>query len=109
MTEIHDSGPITPREKKLYEQEYKHGAALFQKALQQYAKSENPDQQEQFNQVMQSAMNVLNQTAQELKRQDLIAQNAAIQADYKAYQDHPSTFVKAKLDQDLEKAKKSIH
>jgi hypothetical protein len=108
MAEIHDTGPITPREKKMFEQEYKHGAALFQKALDQCAKSHNPYQQEQFGEVMHKAMQVLNQAAKELKRKDLMEQNKQIAQDYKAYQDHPTGSAKDKLNQDLDKAKKAI-
>ena len=68
--------PITPRETKMYEQEYKHGAQLFQKALQQYVKSDNPYQQEEFHQVMDKAMRVLNETAGELNRKALLEQNS---------------------------------
>ena len=108
MAEIHDTGPITPREKKMYELEYKHGADLFQRALQQSGKSDNPYQKEQFGEVMDKAMRVLNETARELKRKDLMDQNKLIAQDYKAYQDNPSDSVSKKLSGDLDKAKKSI-
>jgi len=101
--------PITPREKKMYEQEYKHGAQLFQKALQQYVKSDNPYQQEEFQQVMDKAMRVLNETAGELSRKALLEQNAKIQKDYAAFNnkpDDPGSF--DKLNHDLDQAKKSI-
>ena len=48
MSDISGSGPISPRERRMYEQEYKHSAELFQKALEQSAKSDNQYQQEQF-------------------------------------------------------------
>ena len=111
MAEIHDKGgmgPITPREKKMYEQEYKHGADLFQRALQQNNTSDNPYQKEQFGEVMDKAMQVLNETARELKRKDLMDQNKLIAQDYKAYQNNPNDQVSSKLKQDLDKAKKSI-
>ena len=111
MTEIHgkgDTGPITPREKKMYEQEYKHGADLFQRALQQYDKAENPYQKEQFGEVMDKAMAVLNETAKELKRKDLMDQNQRIAQDYEDYKSNPTDQVTSKLSQDLDTAKKSI-
>jgi len=110
--EISSSGgthPITPRERKMYEQEYKHGAQLFQKALQQYVKSDNPYQQEEFHQVMDKAMRVLNETAGELNRKGLLDQNDKIEKDYAAFNKKPtdpSTF--KKLDNDLDQARKSI-
>lgn len=102
-------GPITPRERKMYEQEYKHGAQLFQKALQQYVKSDNPFQQHEFQEVMDKAMRVLNETASELNRKALLTQNEKIEKDYIAFNDKPedsSAF--KKLNDDLEHAKKAL-
>lgn len=111
MSEIqgHGQNPITPREKKMYEKEYVHGAKLFQKALQQYSKSDNPYQKEEFKQVMDKAMEVLNETARELKAKPLVEQNEKISKDYTAFTDQPKN-AKAvdALNQDLEKAKKSL-
>ena len=102
-------GPITPRERKMYEQEYKHGAQLFQKALQQYVGSDNPYQQHEFQQVMEKAMRVLNETASELNRKALLEQNDKIQKDYATFNNKPedsSAF--KKLNEDLENAKKFL-
>jgi hypothetical protein len=99
--------PITPREQKMYEQEYKHGAQLFQKALQQYTKSDNPYQQDEFQQVMDKAMKVLNETAAELHRKALLDQNAKIAKDYAAFNDKPGdNSIVEKLNHDLDQAKK---
>lgn len=108
MAEIQGKGPVPigPREKEMYQQEYKHGADLFQRALEQYAKSDNPYQKEEFKQVMDKALRVLNETARELKQQKLLNQNDKISQDYLAYQDQLSAEAKDKLDQDLERAKK---
>lgn len=108
MTDIQGSGPITPREKKMYEQEYKHGADLFQRALDQYKKSDNPYQKEQFGEVMDKAMRVLNETARELKRSDLLKQNQMIAKEYDSYKNNPNEDIASKLTKDLDKAKKSI-
>ena len=109
MSDISGSGPISPRERRMYEQEYKHSAELFQKALEQSAKSDNQYQQEQFGEVMGKAMDVLNQTAQGLKRKDLMEQNSKIAADYQAYQSSPADEARrAKLNQDLDRAKHSF-
>jgi hypothetical protein len=100
---------MTPRETKMYEQEYKHGVQLFQKALGSYVNSENPSQREEFHQVMDKAMQVLNETAKGLNRKHLLDQNAHIASDYAAFNQKPedhSTF--DKLKRDLDQAKKSI-
>ena len=113
MTEMHPAGPgpITPRQEKEYKKEYLHGEELFQKALHQAAKTEpagNPYQQEQFRSVMNDAMNVLNQSARALKRDDLIKQNAQIAHDFSTYKAKPTKEAQQKLNQDLDAAKKSI-
>ena len=102
-------GPLNPHDKKMYEQEYKQGATLFKQALDQYTKSDNPYQQIEFKKVMDKAMQVLNQTAHGLMRQELKAQNERIAKDYstfKKYPKDPDTL--NKLKQDLEDAKAAI-
>lgn len=111
MSEIHGGGGAvgpTPREKKLYEKEYVEGASLFQKALHQAQKTESPYKREQFDEVMEKAMRVLNQTAQALKSEALQQQNEIIKKDFKAYKEHPGVQELSKLDQDLTQAKKSV-
>jgi uncharacterized protein with ATP-grasp and redox domains len=111
MTEIQGtggSGPISPRDKKMYEQEFKHAADLFQRSLSEYSKSDNPYQKEEFKEVMDKAMRVLNETAQELTRKELLKQNQKIEQDWAAYQQDGSVSSQEKLNSDLEKAKKTI-
>ena len=101
--------PITPREMKMYEQEYKHGAELFQKALQQYSQSDNPYQKAEFQKVMDKAMHILNETAAELNRKGLLDQNAKIEKDYTSFNNTPTDGrTVSELNRDLDQAKKSI-
>lgn len=101
--------PITPRERKMYEQEYKHGAQLFQKALEQYSKSDNGYQQQEFMGVMDKAMRILNETAAELNRKALLDQNAKIEKDYAAFNNTPTDGkIVSKLDHDLDQARNII-
>ncbi len=105
-----DIQPIGPREKKMYEQEYKHGAELFKQAAQQYSKSDNSFQQAEFKDVMDKAMQVMNETARELMRQELLKQNDQIAKDYEEFQKMPADDrIQKQLSNDLDKAKKSIH
>lgn len=104
-----DSSPITPHQKQMYEQEYKQGVQLFQNALQQYAKSDNPFQKKEFQEVMDKSLTILQETARELSRKALLEQNAKIEKDYDAFNQTPTdTNSIAQLNKDLEKAKKSI-
>jgi hypothetical protein len=109
MGDLSGPGSINPRDKKMYEQEYKQSADLFEKALGQYAKSDNPYQKAEFNDVMDRALNILNETASELMRKELKSQNDKIAQDYATFQkfpDDPDT--QEKLKHDLEKAKKLV-
>src|SRR5580698_4938248 len=101
--------PHTPREIREYEQEYKESAQLFQNAVQHYASSDNPYQKKEFQEVMDKALQILNETACELKRQKLFDQNAKIEKDYASFNQSPDDEKAiAQLSKDLEKAKKSI-
>jgi hypothetical protein len=101
-------GPLSPHDKKMYEQEYRHGADLFQRALEQYNKAENPYQKNEFKSVMDKAMNVMNETAQALMRKELLQQNDKISQDYAAFQDHPDAQSQKELAKDLDRAKRAI-
>lgn len=109
MVGIGDSGALPPRAQDLYESEYKHGAALFEKSLLHYSRSSYAPQKEAFDGVMHMAMTILNETAKELKRQDLLAQNQKIQHDLAAYQKSPTREHLSTLKTDLETAKKIVH
>jgi len=108
MEDVQGAGKISLKEMKLYEQEYKHAAALCQKTLAEYAKAEDIYQKEEYKEVMNQAMQVLKETAHGLKRQDLLKQNEEIEKTYSSYQNNPNDQVQQKLNQDLEKAKNSI-
>lgn len=105
MAEIYDSGPITPRQEAAYRHEYREGVTLFQKALQQMNASDYQPKKEAFMGVMNQAMEVLNQTAKELKNKELIGRNAQIAKDYAAYQEHPTAGRLKALQSDLNAAK----
>ena len=101
--------PIGPRERRMYEQEYKHSVDLFQRALEQYQKSDNQFQQAEFKSVMDKAMNILQETASELARDELAKQNNKIAQDYSDFQQSPKSHAAAeKLAADLAKAKRSV-
>ncbi|OGN65458.1 MAG: hypothetical protein A3E80_05910 [Chlamydiae bacterium RIFCSPHIGHO2_12_FULL_49_9] len=98
---------LNPEDKKLYMQEYKHAADLFERAAKEAQKSDNPYQKEAFKQVMDRAMHVLEETAGELAKPNLLKHNQKIAEDFEAYKkDAPQSF--DQLVRDLEKAKKSV-
>lgn len=111
MTSVGGTGEPahTPREIHMYEQEYKSSAQLFQNAVEHFAKSDNPYQKKEFQEVMDKALAILNETARELNRQSLFDQNAKIEKDYESFNKTPSDEkTVAQLNKDLEDAKKSV-
>jgi hypothetical protein len=110
MTDIHGAGgpaPLNPQDKKMYEQEYKQGVNLFQRAMDEYNKANEIHKKEAFKEVMDRALQVLNETARELKRDDLVDQNSKIAADYQSYR-NGNTSIQRQLNEELQKAKRSI-
>lgn len=111
MSDVSSSGgaaPLSPQDKKLYQQDYKHGADLFERVLDEYAKSTNPYQKQEFKELMEKAMQVLNQTASMLKSSSLQKQNQKIEKDWAAYQNQGSPLLADQLRKDLEQAKKIV-
>lgn len=107
---IGDSGEtpsILPRQqRKMYEAEYKHAADLFQRTLNEYSKSDNKYQKEEFKKVMGEALHILKETASELRRNDLLGHNSEIERDYNTFQTDETQ--SSKLKTDLDRAKHSI-
>ena len=77
-------------------------------SLTEYEKADEVHKKEAFKDVMGQAMQILNETARELKRSDLSDQNKQISKDLAAYQDHETDASKSKLVQDLNQAKKIV-
>ncbi len=108
---IGGDGDMSPRlsaqDKKMYEQEYKHAADLFSRALDADTKSDNMYQKDEYRKVMEQSVQVLKETASALKQDRLLDQANKIEEDLATYQqDHSKTSI-FQLHQDLEKAKKS--
>ncbi len=101
-------GPLSPKERKEFEEEYRHGTDLFKRALNEYSESTNMFQKEEFKEVMEKAMQVLNETARELKNKELLNKNRQIEKDFSDYQQHQSLEHKNKLVTDLDSAQKSV-
>lgn len=99
---------ITPQDRAMYQEEYKHGIDLFQRALNEFSSAHEIHKKEAFRQVMDRALQVLNDTARGLKRQDLLEHNKTIGEDFKSYQKTQDDAHKAKLTNDLEQAQKRI-
>lgn len=100
--------PITARDKELYKEEYHHGVDLFKRALNEYSAADEVHKKDAFREVMDRALQVLNDTARGLKRTDLLAQNSKIREDFDSYQASQKDTEKNQLVNDLDQADKSV-
>ncbi len=100
--------PISHRDAKLYRQEYRQGLDLFQRALDEYEKADEIHKKDAFREVMDRALRVLNETARELKRPDLLNCNDKLSQDFANYQEQPEKDLDKTLRKDLKDAKKAI-
>lgn len=108
MADIQGIGPGQPDNIRAYREEYFKGAELFQKSLIQAAESKYAPQREQFHEVMKESMEILNQTARQLRDQDLLHHNEQIAKDFEQYQKEPTKEHEQSLQKDLENAKNSL-
>ena len=105
---IEGGGIPSPQDKKLYRQEYQHSVDLFQRALNEYSQSDNIYQKEEFKGVMDMAMQVMNETARELKNASLLEQNQKIAKELAQYEEEPTSNLQTELEKDLDQAKGSV-
>jgi hypothetical protein len=115
MTDIHGPAggpdgamPLKPEDKKAYEAEYRQGLDLFKRAMTEYGNADEIHKKEAFKEVMERALQVLNETARELKRPDLMTQNQQIAHDLETYENAGDKDSKSQLAQDIKQAKKTI-
>ncbi len=108
MDELHGVSAPNPGARKLYEQEYRHGLDLFQRALAEYGEASEIHKKAAFQDVMHRAMQVLNEAARALKRSDLLAKNGEMEKDLEAYEAKNKEPLQQKLLSDITTAKKMI-
>ncbi len=108
MSSIEGSGPINPQDMQAYRHEYKQGVDLFQRALKEYSTADEVHKKEAFKNVMENALQVLNDSARGMKRPDLLQKNQQIAKDFQNFQDSESPQTQKKLTQDLNQAQGSV-
>ncbi len=112
MTDQIDSGstrPLSPADRKVYEQEYKRGAALFEKALKEFENTDNMYKKAAFKEVMDRAMEVINGAAQGLKDPSVLEQTHKISNDYTVFQTRETPITEKQLRDDLKEAQRSVY
>jgi hypothetical protein len=105
MSQIQGPGegsfPITRHDKIQYEREYRDGLNLIRRSFDEYNKADEIHKKEAFHDVMNQALQVMNDSAQALKRSDLLAKNQQIAQSLE-------TMDATQLNQNLKEAKKMV-
>lgn len=105
-------GPLSPKDRKAYEAEYKQGVDLFSRALDDYShsklKSMEMFQKAEFKKVMEKAMQVLQETASELQKKELLKHNETLAKDLAAFEENDSATNLSQLKKDLDSLKKIV-
>lgn len=104
MSSVEGSGSVNPQDLQAYRHEYKQGVDLFQRALKEYSSADEVHKKDAFKNVMENALQVLNDSARGMKRPDLLQKNQQIAKDFQDFQDTGSAQAKKQLSQDLKQA-----
>jgi hypothetical protein len=108
MSSVEGSGAAGPQDLQAYRQEYKQGVDLFQRALKEYSSADEVHKKDAFKNIMENALQVLNDSARGIKRPDLLQKNQQIAKDFQNFQDTGSSQAKNQLSQDLKQAQGSV-
>ena len=104
MSRIEGGGQINPQDLQTYRHEYKQGVDLFQRALKEYSAADEIHKKDAFREVMENALQILNDSAKAMKRTDLLQKNQQIAKDFQDLQDTGSLQAQKHLTDDLNQA-----
>lgn len=98
---------IPPQMRAIYKQEYTEGVNLFQQSLQDYQGAES-HKKALLKDVMNRALQVMNETARACLNKQAVAQNDKVAKDYQGYISNESPTGYNKLKTDIDDLKKFI-
>lgn len=98
----------TPQIRPTYKQECAQGVHLFKQTLAAYQKSDIPEQQEKYKDVMQKALLIIHETAARCLSAELQKEEINLEQDYKNYIASPTPENLNQLQNDLEHFKKGV-
>ncbi|MEM7176052.1 MAG: hypothetical protein AAF443_09090 [Chlamydiota bacterium] len=97
-----DSAPISPEEIEQYKRDYQESLQLFQNAFHEYNKPNlEPHKKAKFKQVMDEALNVMNQTACVALKKGKQANEVQLEKSYQAFIENPTPANRAQLIHDI--------
>lgn len=107
---IDDGGSISPQDRALYRQEFKEGVNLFQNSLAEYQKADEVHKKNALKNVMDEALQVMNETAQLCLSKKAQMQENQLAQDYQAFSSlaSPTDTDYQKLNSEIDNLKKDI-
>ncbi len=108
MADVEGSGSITPQEKAMYRQEFARGASLFKQSFEQYLSSDNDNKKTLLKDVMDRALQVMNETAKYVLSQKKLEQENKLEQDYGNFISNESPDTIKELQSDIDKLRKGL-
>jgi hypothetical protein len=108
MSGIEGSGSIPPDVRATYRQEFAHGLDLFQRSLSEYQSTDAGHKKDMFKQVMDEALQVMNETAKMCLNRAGQKQESALASDYDTFMSNGSSSSLQKLNSDIDQLKKFV-
>lgn len=105
---ISGSSGIPPDQMQIYKQDFAQAANLFQQSLSEYQKSTIPAQQQAFKEVMQKAMNIMNEISQICLSQSAQKKEVNLNQTFQEFENNPSAANAQALNQSINKLNKSL-
>lgn len=105
MADPIDHENISPKLQETYRNEFARGVKLFQDSLVEYEKSQNEPQKEKFKDVMNKALNIMNESARGFLSTRGKEDQKTLETDYQNFlsKDTPENY--QKLNADIENIK----
>ncbi|HSW87115.1 MAG TPA: hypothetical protein VLG49_06420 [Rhabdochlamydiaceae bacterium] len=98
-------GSIPPDIKATYKQEFARSVDLFQKSLQEYEKTEEFHKKAKFKDVMDKALQIMNETAKACLSKKAQSEKTQLEKDYQNFIQHDNPETYDKLNEDIDHLK----
>ncbi|HSX03309.1 MAG TPA: hypothetical protein VLG76_01120 [Rhabdochlamydiaceae bacterium] len=108
MAEIEGSGSITPQQKAVYKQEFVRGADLFKQSFNEYLSADNDNKKTLLKDVMERALQVMNETAKYALSQKKLEQENKLEQDFDNFISNESPESTKELQNDIDKLQKGL-
>lgn len=105
---IEGGGAITPELKAIYKKEFLHGVDLFKRSLIEYEKTDDENKKIKFKDVMDKALQVMNETAKLCLGKKALQQEKLFEKDYQNFITNGSSESLEKLNQDINKLEQTL-